>query len=157
MRRLFADELLKYAKEDKNIVVVSFDLGYKLWDEFAKLPEQFYNVGASEQAGIGIAVGLALSGKKVFCYSITNFLLYRPFEFIRNYIDYEKIPVCLVGSGRGEDYSDDGITHWSEDAEDVLNTLPSIVQYWPETKDEIPYMLNEILTNNKPSFISLKR
>jgi len=157
MRRLFADELLKYAKEDKNIVVVSFDLGYKLWDEFAKLPEQFYNVGASEMAGTGIAVGLALSGKKVFCYSITNFLLYRPFEFIRNFIDYEKIPVCLVGSGRGEDYSDDGITHWSEDAGDVLNTLPSIIQYWPGIKDEIPYMLNEILTNNKPSFISLKR
>ena len=157
MRRLFAVELLKYAKQDKNIVVVSFDLGFVMWDEIAKLPEQFYNVGASEQAGIGIAVGLALSGKKVFCYSITNFLLYRPFEFIRNYIDYEKIPVKLVSSGRGKDYPEDGITHHSEDAKPVLDTLPNISQYWPGTKEEIPGMLKEMLISNIPSFISLKR
>jgi len=157
MRRLFAAELLKYAKEDKNIVVVSFDLGYKMWDKIAELPGQFYNVGASEQAGIGIAVGLVLSGKKVFCYSITNFLLYRPFEFIRNYIDYEKIPVCLVASGRGKDYLEDGITHHSEDAIDILSCFKNITRYWPATKEEIPAMLKDILTNNKPSFISLER
>ena len=157
MRRLFAAELLKYAKEDKNIVVVSFDLGYKMWDKIAELPGQFYNVGASEQAGIGIAVGLVLSGKKVFCYSITNFLLYRPFEFTRNYIDYEKIPICLVGSGRGKDYTEDGISHHSEDAIDILSCLKNITRYWPATKEDIPDMVEDILHNNKPSFISLKR
>ena len=157
MRRLFASELLKYAKEDKNIVVVSFDLGYVMWDEIAKLPGQFYNVCASESAGIGIAVGLALSGKKVFCYSITNFLIYRPFEFIRNYIDYEKIPVCLVASGRSKDYLEDGITHWSEDTKDVMDCFKNINQFWPETKEEIPDMIKEMLLNNKPSFISLRR
>jgi len=157
MRRLFANELLKYAKKDKSIVVVSFDLGYKMWDEFIKLPGQFYNVGASEQAGIGIAVGLALSGRKVFCYTITNFLIYRPFEFIRNYIDREGIPVRLIASGRDKDYLEDGITHWSEEAKPVLDTLPNITQYWPETKEEIPDMIKEMLLNNKSSFISLRK
>jgi len=157
MRRLFASELLKYAKKDKSIVVVSFDLGYKMWDEFSKLPRQFYNVGASEQAGIGIAVGLALSGKKVFCYSITNFLIYRPFEFIRNYLDRESIPVRLVASGRDKDYLEDGITHHCQDAKVIMNCFKNITQYWPETKEEVPEMVKAMLFNDKPSFISLRR
>lgn len=157
MRITFAKELLKYAKKDKDIIVISFDLGYKMWDEFAKLPEQFYNIGASEQAGIGIAVGLALSGKKVFCYSITNFLIYRPFEFIRNYLEKENIPVRLVAAGRDKDYLELGITHHSEDAKSIMNCFKNIIQYWPETKEEISNMVNEMVNNNKPSFISLKR
>ena len=158
MRRLFASELLKYAKEDKDIIVVSFDLGYKMWDEIAKLPGQFYNVGASESAGIGIAVGLALSGKKVFCYSITNFLIYRPFEFIRNYLNEENIPVRLVASGRGKDYLEDGISHHSEDAKSIMHCFYKIDQYWPEEKEEIPDMVRKMIdTNNRSSFISLRR
>lgn len=157
MRRLFASELLKYAKKDKSIIIISFDLGYKMWDEFIKLPKQFYNVGANEQAGIGIAVGLALSGKKVFCYSITNFLIYRPFEFIRNYLDKEGIPVKLVASGRDKDYLEDGVTHHCQDAKAIMNCFENIVQYWPDVKEEIPDMVREIVNNNKPSFISLRR
>ena len=157
MRRLFASELLKYAKEDKNIIVISFDLGYKMWDEFIKLSGQFYNVGASEQAVRGIAVGLALSGKKVFCYSITNFLIYRPFEFIRNYINEENVPVRLVASGRDKDYLEDGITHHSEDAKIIISCFKNINKYWPEEKEEIPDMIKDMINNNKPSFISLRR
>ena len=157
MRRLFASELLKYAKQDKDIVIISFDLGYKLWDEFAKLPGQFYNVGASEQAGIGIAVGLTLSGKKVFCYSITNFLIYRPFEFIRNYLNEEGIPVRLVASGRGTDYTEDGITHHSQDGKAIMHSFCNMNQYWPEEKEEIPEMIKSMIFSTRPCFISLRR
>lgn len=157
MRRLFASELLKYAKKDKEIVIVSFDLGYKMWDEFIKLSGQFYNVGASEQAGIGIAVGLALSGKKVFCYTITNFLIYRPFEFIRLYLEKDGIPVRLIASGRDKDYLEDGITHHSEDAKSILNCFENIIQYWPETKEEIPEIVENMVNSNRPGFVSLRR
>jgi len=157
MRRLFASELLKYAKNDKNIVIVSFDLGYKMWDSFLELQGQFYNIGASEQSGIGIAVGLTLLGKKVFCYTITNFLIYRPFEFIRNYIDREKISIRLIASGRDRDYSEDGITHHSEDAKDIMDCFKNIRQYWPNEKEDIPFIVERLVEQDIPSFISLKR
>ena len=157
MRILFAKELLKYAKKDKDIVVVTFDLGYKMWDGFSKLPGQFYNVGASEQAGIGIAVGLALSGKKVFCYSMTTFLIYRPFEFIRFYINREKIPIRLIASGRDKDYKELGFSHCCEDAREVLKIFNNIKTFWPNSLEEIPLLVKEMVTNNNPYYINLRR
>ena|SRR3990167_1778601 len=158
MRRTFAQELLKQAKENKAIFLITADLGYGMWNEFRDtLPNQFYNIGASEQAGIGIAVGLALRGKIPFIYSITPFLLWRPAETIRLYLNHEKISAKLIGSGRDKDYKKDGISHDSTDVRELLRTWPNIVQFWPEEKGEIPNVVKELIDNKKPSFLSLKR
>ena len=156
MRIEFANELLKYAKKDKDIVVVSFDLGYKMWEGFMELG-QFYNVGASEQAGTGVAVGLALSGKKVFCYSMTNFLVYRPFEFVRFYINNENIPIKLIASGRGTEYSELGFSHCCEDAKEVLKIFKNIKTSWPDNLEEIPILVKEMINDNNPWYLSLRR
>ena len=157
-RGWFAGALFEEMKANRDIVLITCGLGYKMFDKIRdELPNQFLNVAAAEQAGVGIAVGMALKGKIPFCYSITNFILYRPFEWIRNYLDHENIPVKLVGSGRDYDYEHDGWTHQCPDAKQVLNCFPNLTQYWPETKEEVPAMLKEILSNNKPSFVSLKR
>lgn len=158
MRGQFAYELYKAMAVDEHIVLITGDLGYGQFDAHKEdFKDRYYNVGASEQSMIGIAVGMALSGKIPFVYSITNFLLYRPYETIRNYINYEKIPVKLCGGGRDKDYEHDGISHWSEDAEKVLEAFPNIVQFWPDTTKELITSVQELLKNDKPSFISLKR
>lgn len=159
MRRIFADELYRRMQTDKDIWLISIDLGYKLWDQIAKdFPERFMNTGASEQAAMGIAVGLALEGKKPFIYSATTFLLYRPFETIRNYINHEKIAVRLVGSGRDKDYLHDGWSHWSDDARTFLATcLENIETLWPDDKEEIPELVEAMVRTDKPWFISLRR
>lgn len=157
-RRRFADLISESMKHDPSIVVVTGDLGYKTWDDIRqKFPDRFFNVGASEQSLIGIGVGLALKGKKPILYSITPFLLYRPFETIRNYIHHEKIPVILVGSGRNKDYAHDGFSHWAEEDRAVLNILKNVDAYWPESCDELNSIVPKVLLSETPSYINLKR
>ena len=158
MRGYFAFELYQQMKINKDIYLIVGDLGYKVFDShFKDFPERCINVGAAEQSMMGIAVGLALSSKIPFVYSITTFLLYRPFETIRNYLNHEKIPVKLVGSGRDKDYKHDGFSHDASDVKPFLDLFLNIKQYWPYKKEEIPNVIKDIINNKKQSFISLKR
>ena len=68
---VFVKELIKYTKKNHNVYLITSDLGYRAFEEFAKLfPKKFINVGVSENNMIGIAAGMAANGKKVFVYSI---------------------------------------------------------------------------------------
>jgi transketolase len=136
--------------------VITGDLGYGILDIIrTDFPDRFINVGSAEMLMIGVAVGLSYAGYTPICYSITPFLLYRPFEMIRNYINFEKIPVKLVGSGRDHDYEHDGITHWGDDDITILKCLPNIKCYKPEKlTDDI---IKVFLTSPEPCYINLKR
>ncbi|MDD5438730.1 MAG: hypothetical protein PHS37_00915 [Candidatus Omnitrophica bacterium] len=156
MRRCFADELYRQMAINKRIWVITADLGYKMWDPIkTDFADRFMNVGAAEHAMVGIGIGLALEGKIPFLYSITTFLLYRPFETIRNYIDHEQIPVKLVGAGRGKDYIHDGFSHWAEEDKNVMKIFSNIRARWPEKNEEIPSLLKEAVENNTPYYINL--
>lgn len=158
MRKTFADALLHEAKRNSNIVLVTGDLGFLVWDQLKEeLPSQYINTGAAEQAACGICVGLALSNKIPVFYSITPFLLCRPFETIRNYINQERVPVILVGSGRDHDYAHDGFSHYAGDDKEIMKLFPNIKCYWPKTKEEIPMLLKSILQSGDPSYINLSR
>jgi transketolase len=142
----------------KKIFLVLPDLGYGIFDKFiTDFPDRVILCGAAEQAAIGIAVGLALDGKIPFVYSIPNFLIYRPFEFIRNYIDYEKIPVKLIAGGRGKSYTEDGYSHWCEDLKQVMSCFPNIKQLWPKDKSELPGMVSKMVNDKSPYMLSLER
>lgn len=157
-RGYFTFELYKHMLENEDIVLVTMDLGFGMFDAIRDdMPDRFYNVGASEQAGMGVAVGLALQGKIPVIYSITPFLIFRPYETIRNYIDHEEINVKLIGGGRDQDYSRDGFSHWADDVYSVMHNFLNIQSYYPETKQDIPNVVNEIFKSDKPSFLSLQR
>lgn len=158
MRGHFAYEIHKHMAKNKKVWVLTNDLGYKMWDRVRQdYPERFVNTGAAEQAMIGIAVGMALEGQIPIVYSITTFLLYRPFETIRNYINHEKIPVKLVGSGRNKDYERDGFSHWAEEDRQVIRILKNIKAVWPQTTKEIPKLVDQMLKSNQPWYINLRR
>lgn len=158
MRRTFAAELHKQMALNPKIWLVTADLGYGMWDKVRdSYPDRFINAGAAEQAAADICVGLALEGKIPFFYSITTFALYRPFETWRTYVNHEKLNIKIIGSGRDKDYHIDGISHHSDDAKNILDVLNNIKQYWPETKEEIPSILDKMLKSNLPDFISLRR
>lgn len=158
MRRRFADAIHKQMQSNKDIWVISGDLGYKMWDQIRlDFPERFINVGAAEQAMMGVAVGLALERKIPVVYSITTFLLYRPFETIRNYINYEKIPVKLLGAGRDKDYSHDGISHWSEEDQEVMKIFGDIKSFWPQEEDNIEELVDKMIKDKDPWYVNLRR
>jgi transketolase len=158
MRGWFAYELYKQMAKDERIWLVVGDLGYKAFDYIRRdFPERFMNCGAAEQAIMGIATGLTLSGKIPFVYSITTFLLYRPFETIRNYINHEKIPVKLIGAGRDRDYIHDGFSHWAQEDKDVMKIFGNIKSLWPENKEEIPGIVDKMTHDNSPWYLNLKR
>lgn len=158
MRGWFSWELHSHMVDNQNIWVITGDLGYKMFDNIKRdFPERFINAGVSEQAMTGVGIGLALEGKIPLIYSITPFLLYRPFETIRNYLNHEQVPVKLIGGGRDKDYLHDGFSHWSDEDKDVMKIFPNINSFWPETKEEIPELLSEILYNNQPTYLNLTR
>lgn len=151
MRKEFADKLYELMQKEKDVYFVTGDLGYGLFDKICQdFPERFINTGAAEQAMMGVAIGLTLKGKKVFVYSITPFLLYRAFEAIRTYINHEKIPVILVGSGRGNDYEHDGFSHYAGDDELFL-------QHFENIKRFTTFADLETLIEQAPCYLNLKR
>ena len=160
MKQYFAKLLLDEMDKNDKIIFITADLGYKLWDDIKnKYPDRCIVMGASEQLAMGAAAGLAIEGKIPVVYSITNFLLYRPFEIIRNYINYEKLPVKMIGSGRDKDYSHDGFTHWAEDDKEVMSLFNNIETYHPDSnlhlEDVVSNVFNESL--DSPSYINLRR
>ena len=156
MRKEFATFLHKEMSYNDNIVLLTGDLGYGLWDRIKiDYPDRFYNVMSSEQLMVGAAVGLAMENLIPIVYSITPFVLYRPFELLRNYLDHENIPVKLVGGGRDKDYGYLGFSHWAEEDTKVLSTLENIQLYKPKGGSNKIY--KEFLYNEKPSYLNLKR
>lgn len=156
MRRRFQELLTEEMRTNSDIVLLVGDVGYKVFDHLRdEFPDRVINPGAAEQLMIGMGVGIALEGKIPVCYSITPFVLYRPFEFIRNYLHYEQIPVKLVGSGRNDDYGPCGFSHYACEDLKVLESLPGIEVYYPQSAEEVD--IKSFLYSNKPSYINLRR
>lgn len=157
MRNSFATELYKQMKVNENIWLLTGGVGYGILDAIQKdFPDRFIDCEASEQAMVDIAVGLAMSGKIPFVYAITPHL-YRAFESMRNYLDHEKIPVKLVGVGRNKDYGALGFSHYAEEDEAVFGIFSNIVSLWPETKEEIPDIVQGMVKENVPFYLNLRR
>jgi transketolase len=158
MRKIFAEMLHAEMATNPDIYLITGDLGYGLWDKIRDdYPDRFYNVGSSEMAMMGAAIGLAMDGKIPYVYSITPFAIYRPFEMIRNYLDHEKIPVNIIGGGRDKDYGYLGFSHWSHDDKEIMGVFHNVISNWPENEDELFSSFKYSLDKQLPTYINLKR
>ena len=158
MRKEFALILEDFMEKDESIVLLVGDVGFGIFDSIKKkFPKRFLNIGSSEQLIIGIAAGMAIEGKLPICYSITPFILYRPFEFIRNFMNEEQIRIKLVGSGRDADYKEAGFTHHAFEAKPILQVLKNLELYYPGDLEELQTQVPSFLKSSKPGFLSLSR
>ena len=158
MRKECAMLLLESMIDNERIHVITADLGFGILDQIKNaFPDRFHNVGAAEHLMIGVAVGMANEGLIPVCYSMSSFLLYRPFEMLRNYVNHEIIPVKLIGSGRDKDYSHDGISHWAHDDEQVLEALPNIGCYKPGSIVDLENIWGRFIDSKYPEYLNLTR
>lgn len=155
MRKEFGKTLVDLAEKDENIVLVVGDFGYKIIDEFkSKFPNRFFNFGVAEQSMVGHAAGMALEGLKPYVYTITPFLIERPFEQIKLDIDQQNVNVKLIGYA---DYPDQGPTHAEIDARWLMSKFENIKSYFPRNSEETKRALIESYEHQRPTFISLKK
>lgn len=156
MRHQFVSCLIEEMRKNDKIFVITSDLGYGLFDNLKQeFPDRFVNVGSCEQLMIGMAVGMSYEGWIPICYSITPFAIYRPFEFIRNYLNHEMANVKIVGGGRNKDYHNLGFSHQAEDDMEIMKTFKNIQSFKPNdlSKD----IIKLFLYNGRPSYINLVR
>jgi transketolase len=158
MRRDFAERLHLEMGKNKDIYLLTGDLGYGLWDRIRiDYQDRFFNVGSSEQLMLGMASGLAMEGKIPVVYSITPFVIYRPFEFVRNYVDHEKLPVKLIGGGRDRDYGYLGFSHWAEEDRDIMSNFNNIKTLHPENVEKMHDNFKYVIDKKTPLYMNLQR
>jgi transketolase len=154
MRRCFGKVINEIAKKDDKVVLIVGDIGYGIFDEFRKEhPNKFFNMGICEQSLIGIAAGMALEGLKPWVYTITPFLIERPFEQIKLDIDQQNVNVCLVGFA---DYPTLGPSHAELNGKHLMKLFKNIKSFFPKNSFETEKATIKSYKNNGPNFISLK-
>jgi len=156
MRNAFADELTKAGSEDPRIVMLSGDIGNRLFDKFKDAnPGRFYNCGVAEANMIGVGAGLAMSGYRPVAYTITPFITTRCLEQIRVDVCYHDVPVTIVAVGAGLAYSGLGPTHHACEDISLLRSLPNMSVVCPGDAWEVRGALRAALAYDKPVYIRM--
>ena len=111
-RSIFIDTLIELTEKDDRIILIVPDVGFSYIEKFQeKFPNRYYNFGVTEQSTIIIATALALDGWKPYVYSMINFVLFRPYEMVRNGIVHHGANVKLIGVKGSEKYKFLGFSH----------------------------------------------
>ncbi len=156
MRSTFVNCLIEQARVDERIFVITPDLGFSVLEKFAEeFPDRFLNVGIAEQNAVGVAAGMALSGKIVYVYSIIPFITMRCFEQVRVDVAYMRTNVRLVGVGAGFSYGPAGATHHAIEDIAIMRALPNMTVCCPGDPVETRELVNRSFSHEGPMYIRL--
>ncbi|MBK1681979.1 transketolase family protein [Rhodoferax fermentans] len=138
MRAAFSDTLVRLAKADPNVLLLTGDHGYALFDDFRReCPAQYINAGIAEQNMVGMAAGLARTGFRPFVYGLSAFIPVRVLEQIKLDIAHDHLPVILIGDGAGFVYSHLGTSHQSTEDMACTRAIPDLSVYSPADRFEV--------------------
>ncbi len=156
MRNAFADELTKLGDTNPELVMLSGDIGNRLFDKFkAAHPDRFYNCGVAEANMIGVAAGMAMSGYRPVAYTITPFVTTRCLEQIRVDVCYHEVPVTIVAVGAGLAYAGLGPTHHACEDISFLRSLPNMSVICPGDAWEVRAALRAAMDQDGPVYIRM--
>ena len=158
MRDTFVRTLIELARENRDIELVTGDLGFGVLKPFWEtLPNQFINAGIAEQNMTSLAAGISLAGKTVFTYSIGNFPTLRCLEQIRNDCAYHHANVKIVCVGGGFVYGSLGMSHHATEDLAVMRALPDVVVMAPGDKLEAEAATRAIANHPGTCYLRLGR
>ena len=158
MRDAFVRVLLEEMAGNDRIVLITGDLGFgvlqPVWDRY---PDRILNAGIAEQGMIGMAAGLASTGRIVLAYSIGNFPTLRPLEQIRNDCAYPGLNVKIVCVGGGFVYGSLGMSHHATEDMAVMRALPGVTCFAPGDPAETGIVTREIIHTPGTCYLRLGR
>jgi len=154
MRKAWGRALLELGEKHPEVVVINGDVEQEVAEFRRRWPRRIFNLGITEQSITTIAAGMASEGLRPIVYSITPFVLERPFEQIKIDIDEQNLPVMLVGYS---DYPTHGPTHRPLNPSALCACFKHVRAYFPTNSAEAYVALHEAFALNGPSFVSLKR
>ena len=138
MRDAFSAELVRLGKADPNVLLLTGDHGYALFDAFRReCPTQYINAGIAEQNMVGMAAGLARMGFRPFVYGLSAFVPVRVLEQIKLDVAHDQLPVVFVGDGAGFVYSHLGTSHQSTEDIACARAIPNLSVYSPADRFEV--------------------
>jgi transketolase len=156
VRAVFMRELISLMRKDQSIFFLVGDMGLGLVEPFQEeFPDRFLNVGIAEQNLVGVCAGLCNVGFRPFAYTISNFLVQRSFEQIRNDLCLHDYPVTLVGTSTGFDNGTLGPTHQVIDDIGCVKIFPNMRIYSPSTVPSIKMILEDIMKNGHPAYVRI--
>lgn len=156
MRNTFASTLTKLAQTDQRIVLLSGDIGNKLFDSFKEqCPGRFFNCGVAEANMTSMAAGMALCGLRPVTYTIASFVTVRCLEQIRIDVCYHNLPVIIVGVGAGLSYAELGATHHSCEDIAMMRVLPNMTVVCPGDAVEVRLTLAAAFKHGGPVYLRL--
>ncbi len=158
MRDAFLETLTELAAHDPRVVLITGDLGYGVLTKFAeRFPNQFVNAGVAEQNMTSIAAGMALSGWRVYTYSIANFPTLRCLEQVRNDICYHDCDVTIVAVGGGFSYGQLGMSHFATEDLAIMRALPNMRVVAPTEKWEAQDLTRDLAQRKGPAYLRIDK
>ena len=156
MRNAFADEVTNLAEADPRVVLLSGDIGNRLFDKLrTQSPGQFFNCGVAEQNMMGVAAGMGLSGLRPIVYTIAPFTTVRCLEQIKVDVAYHQSSVIIVGTGSGLSYASLGPTHHSLEDFAIFRAIPNLQILAPWDAPSLRACLSMALVSGLPTYIRI--
>ena len=158
MRNKVIDQIYLEIKKDDSIFFLTADMGINLVEKIQEeFPERFLNVGIAEQNLIGVASGLINAGFKVVAYTISNFLVHRCFEQLRNDVSLHKKPIVMIGTSCGFDNAPLGPTHHIIDDWGYIKNLPGFNVYCPSNINYCDNLFSKLINLNESIYLRIPK
>lgn len=156
MRRMLANTLHELANESEDLIFLTGDLGFGVFDDLQRdFPDRYVNVGIAEAAMVTAAAGLSAAGFMPVVYSIASFMSARPYEQIKLLAGYNEFPMIVIGAGGGVTYGMSGASHHATDDLGLMSLIPGMEVAAPAGPLEMKEVIRDAFYKRRSVYVQI--